>query len=296
MAQQGGTAESGTGVQFARASRTPVLLRRPMLLDPAAPALFPYGGFGQCVVSGELAEDGGTFFVRRILSYLPDQRHASFSRAAAPHRLPGRPRRLSRQPPQSRGAHRPRRSSRSAGIRPGINGSTWSARRPASAGHSSLSGKYRHNGGEWQLVRWETALPSRLTCELPSEAQIALAAAKRAYQRFGEHYDAIQRIRRSPRARTARRAGTIGALPAAWHPCGFRCHAILLEAGLRSLLLPAVETAQPERVLSSAANTYFSCRARSSPKSPSWGTPHTFSPNLPTCVNSSVPIRRDLQG
>ena len=32
----------------------------------------------QCVVSGELAEDGNTFFVRRLLSYLPDQRHRQF--------------------------------------------------------------------------------------------------------------------------------------------------------------------------------------------------------------------------
>ena len=49
-----------------------------LLQDPDAPALFPYGGFGQCVVSGELAEDGNTFFVRRLLSYLPDQRQRQF--------------------------------------------------------------------------------------------------------------------------------------------------------------------------------------------------------------------------
>ena len=49
-----------------------------LLQDPNAPAVFPYGGFGQCVVSGELAEDGNTFFVRRLLSYLPDQRQRQF--------------------------------------------------------------------------------------------------------------------------------------------------------------------------------------------------------------------------
>jgi hypothetical protein len=48
-----------------------------LLRDPDAPAVFPYGGFGQCVVSGELAEDGA-FFVRRLLSYLPDQRQRQF--------------------------------------------------------------------------------------------------------------------------------------------------------------------------------------------------------------------------
>lgn len=35
------------------------------LVDSAAPVLFPYGGFGRCVVSGELAEDSGTWIMRR---------------------------------------------------------------------------------------------------------------------------------------------------------------------------------------------------------------------------------------
>jgi hypothetical protein len=49
-----------------------------LLRDPDAPALFLYGGFGQCVVTGELAENGEIFFVRRILSYLPDQTQRAF--------------------------------------------------------------------------------------------------------------------------------------------------------------------------------------------------------------------------
>jgi len=49
-----------------------------LLRDPDAPALFPYGGFGQCVVAGEASEDGETFFVRRILCYLPNQAQRSF--------------------------------------------------------------------------------------------------------------------------------------------------------------------------------------------------------------------------
>ena len=44
-----------------------------LLQDGAAPALFPYGGFGQCVVAGDPSEDGTTFFARRLLSYRPDQ-------------------------------------------------------------------------------------------------------------------------------------------------------------------------------------------------------------------------------
>jgi hypothetical protein len=49
-----------------------------LLKDPNAPAMFPYGGFGQCVAAGALADDGHTFFVRRILCYLPDQRERKF--------------------------------------------------------------------------------------------------------------------------------------------------------------------------------------------------------------------------
>jgi hypothetical protein len=49
-----------------------------LLQNQDAPAVFPYGGFGQCVVSGELGADGSTFFVRRLLSYLPDQSRRQF--------------------------------------------------------------------------------------------------------------------------------------------------------------------------------------------------------------------------
>src|ERR1700689_189398 len=48
-----------------------------LLRDPDAPAVFPYGGFGQCVVSGELAEKRRTFFRHRLLSYRLVQRQRS---------------------------------------------------------------------------------------------------------------------------------------------------------------------------------------------------------------------------
>jgi hypothetical protein len=49
-----------------------------LLRDADSPTLFPYGGSRQCVVSGELANDGQTFFVRQLLGYLPDQTQRSF--------------------------------------------------------------------------------------------------------------------------------------------------------------------------------------------------------------------------
>jgi hypothetical protein len=49
-----------------------------LLKDASAPALFPYGGFGSILVTGERSRDGQTFFARRILSFLPEQRDRRF--------------------------------------------------------------------------------------------------------------------------------------------------------------------------------------------------------------------------
>lgn len=165
-----------------------------LLADPNAPALFPYGGFGQCVVSGELAEDGNTFFVRRLLSYLPDQRQRQFR---APLRridyLDGC------------ALYRDSRRKAEVYIDPSLLplgwDPTWNQWKHLVATKIGVtatfveSGKYRHTNGEWHLVRWETALPSRLCLTVPSDAQKALAEARRSHQRFGEYYDAIEQVR-----------------------------------------------------------------------------------------------------
>jgi hypothetical protein len=57
------------------------------------------------------------------------------------------------------------------------------------------SGKYRFRNGEWHLVNWETALPSRLKITLPADVQEVLANARKTYHRFGQFCDAIQGIR-----------------------------------------------------------------------------------------------------
>jgi hypothetical protein len=44
-----------------------------LLKDTDAPALFPYGGFGSLLVSGERSRDLQAFFVRRILAFLPER-------------------------------------------------------------------------------------------------------------------------------------------------------------------------------------------------------------------------------
>jgi hypothetical protein len=57
------------------------------------------------------------------------------------------------------------------------------------------SGKYRLRGGEWHLVVWETALPSRLKISLPADTRQVMADARKTYSRFGQFFDAIQKIR-----------------------------------------------------------------------------------------------------
>src|SRR6266446_1790089 len=49
-----------------------------LLIDPEVPATFPYGGFGSLLVTGERSRDGETFFARRILAFLPEQRWRRF--------------------------------------------------------------------------------------------------------------------------------------------------------------------------------------------------------------------------
>jgi hypothetical protein len=165
-----------------------------LLQDPDAPALFPYGGFGQCVVSGELSEDGSTFFVRHLLSYLPDQRQRKFR---APLRrveyLDGL------------ALYRDSRRKAEVYLDPSLLPLGWDptwnqwkhlvATKVGIAAAFVESGKYRRENGEWRLVRWETALPSRLSVTVPSDAQKSLAEARRSYQRFGEYYDAIEHVR-----------------------------------------------------------------------------------------------------
>ena len=165
-----------------------------LLQDPGAPAVFPYGGFGQCVVSGELAEDGNTFFARRLLSYLPDQRQRQF-------RAPLR--RIEYF--DGCALYRDSRRKAEVYIDPSLLPLGWDptwnqwkylvATKIGVTATFVKSGKYRLKDGEWHLVRWETALPSRLCVTVPSDAQKSLAEARRLHHRFGQYYDAIAHVR-----------------------------------------------------------------------------------------------------
>jgi hypothetical protein len=56
-------------------------------------------------------------------------------------------------------------------------------------------GKYRLRNGEWHLVTWETALPSRIQINLPADLRNGLDTARKTYTRFGQYFDPIQGLR-----------------------------------------------------------------------------------------------------
>ncbi|MGB9488570.1 MAG: hypothetical protein WCD04_20950, partial [Terriglobia bacterium] len=56
-------------------------------------------------------------------------------------------------------------------------------------------GKYRHRNGQWNLVKWETALPSRIHVKVPANITEQIETARRSYHRFGEFSNALGQIR-----------------------------------------------------------------------------------------------------
>jgi hypothetical protein len=58
-----------------------------------------------------------------------------------------------------------------------------------------LSGKYRRHRGQWEPVKWETALPSRLEVKLPVDTQSQIEKARRTFHRLGQYSDALEQIR-----------------------------------------------------------------------------------------------------
>ena len=176
-----------------------------LLLDPDAPALFPYGGFGALLVAGELSPDRETFFTKKILSFLPDRRERRF-------RAPLRKVEFFDGHAVYRDSRRKAEVILDQISLPLAFDPTWNQWRHLIGTKFGVeatfvkSGKYRLRNGEWCLVDWETALPSRLRITLPSDTQDVLANARTTYHRFGEFFDAIQKLRvrleREPLERT----------------------------------------------------------------------------------------------
>jgi hypothetical protein len=162
--------------------------------NPEAPALFPYGGFGSLLVAGEPSRDGKTFFARRIVGFSPELRHRRF-------RVPLR--RCDFY--DDRALCRDVRRKLEFWLDPACLHTNWDRTwnqwkhlletKIEVAGAFVESGKYRKRRGEWELVNWETALPSRLEIKLPSDFQKQVEKAQRTYHRFGQYSRALDQIR-----------------------------------------------------------------------------------------------------
>jgi hypothetical protein len=165
-----------------------------LMADPESPAIFPYGGFGSLLVAGEPSRDGRTFFARRILAFSPDLRRRRFH---APLR------RCDFY--DDKALCRDVRRKLEFWLDPAALHTLWDrtwnqwkhllGAKIEVEGTFVQSGKYRKRRGEWDLVTWETALPSRLEIKLPADFQQQVETAKTTYHRFGQYSRALDQIR-----------------------------------------------------------------------------------------------------
>lgn len=165
-----------------------------LLTDAEAPAMFPYGGFGSLLVGGERSRDGKTFFARRILAFSPDLRCRRFH-------IPLR--RCDFYDDLARCRDTRRKLEfwiDSVALQTHWNRS-WNQWKHLLDSKIEVEGtfvqfgKYRKRNGEWGLVTWETALPSRLNVKMPSNFHRQVEASRATRHRFGQYSRALDQIR-----------------------------------------------------------------------------------------------------
>jgi hypothetical protein len=165
-----------------------------LLLDPEAPAVFPYGGFGSLLASGERSRDGATFFAHRILAFHPDSRPRRFH-------LPLRKCDFHQDHALCRDVTRRLEFWIDPAVVPLVWDASWNrwkhllGLKMEVEGTFVESGRYRKRQGEWELVRWETGLPSRLRVRLSADATEQVTHAHNTYQRFGQYSRVLDQVR-----------------------------------------------------------------------------------------------------
>ena len=165
-----------------------------LLKDPAAPALFPYGGFGLILVGGDRSRDGQTFFATQILSFQPELRERRFH-------APLRNFDFYDDRAIYHDARRKLEVTLDQSAMPITWDATWNRWKHLSGVKVELqgtfvrTGKYRRRNGQWKFVKWETALPSRIRVKIPPNITDQIETARRSYHRFGKFSDALGQIR-----------------------------------------------------------------------------------------------------
>jgi len=165
-----------------------------LLVHPDAPVPFPYSGFGSLLVEGEQATEGGAFFARRIVAFLPERRRRKLT-------FPLRKLDFFSDYAMLRDRNRNLEVLIDQQLLPLKWDQTWSQWRHLITSSIEISadfirtGKYRKSKGEWRLVEWETALPSRTEVNVPENLQESILKARNTNSRFGRHFDDIDRLR-----------------------------------------------------------------------------------------------------
>jgi hypothetical protein len=165
-----------------------------LLSDPASPVVFPYGGFGSLLVAGDSSRDGAIFYASRILSFLPEQNTKCM-------RVPLRKCTFYNDHAIYRDAHRKCEITFDQSALPLSWDSSWNQWKDRLASEVGVratfiqTGKYRRHSEAWRLVKWGTALPSRIEVTLPVNIAEQTNEARQTHHRFGQFADALNRIR-----------------------------------------------------------------------------------------------------
>ena len=162
--------------------------------NPTVPVPFPYAGFGSLVIRGARAAENGVFFANRILAFLPERRS---------RKVPVPLRKLDYFDDYAilRDPKRKLEILIDQQLLPIRWDPTWSQWRHLITSTVEVSadfihtGRYRKHRGEWKLVEWETALPSRTELEMPEDIEEEILKARRTHSRFGEYWKHIDHLR-----------------------------------------------------------------------------------------------------
>ncbi|MGH9354450.1 MAG: hypothetical protein ACRD2G_20155, partial [Terriglobia bacterium] len=164
-----------------------------LLHDPDSPVLFPNGGFGSLLVSGDRSRDGETFFATRLMAFRPEMRQRRFH-------APLRKFEFYSASAVYRDARRKLEVMVDQCAMPVVWDQTWNQWKHLLAAKVQIdatfvrAGKYRMKSGEWRLVEWESAVPSRLSIKLLANLQDESDRARKTYHCFGQYAQAFDRI------------------------------------------------------------------------------------------------------
>ncbi len=165
-----------------------------LLKDPEAPVMFPYGGFGSMLVSGDRSRDGQTFFSTRLLAFHPEMRERSFH-------APLRKFKFYNQSAVYRDPRRKLEVIVDQCAMPVVWDQMWNQWKHLLAAKVEIDATFVRaanrliKSGKWKAVEWEAALPSRVNVTLPDNLHDQIDAAQKAFHRFGQYSEAFDRIR-----------------------------------------------------------------------------------------------------